>query len=161
MAVVTVKKPLREKLGDDGAEALVELINEAQKETQNNVIKFVEEKFEKRLSEELAKVRVEIAEVKTELIERIENSRSEMKSDIESLRTELKSDIAELRSEMKSDIESLRTNDEKVKTELIERIEALKTNDEKVKSELIRWMFIFWVGQIGAILGILFAFFKG
>jgi len=150
MAVVTVKKPLREKLGDDGAEALVELINEAQKETQNNVIKFVEEKFEKRLSEELAKVRVEIAEVKTELIERIENSRSEMKSDIESLR-----------SEMKSDIESLRTNDEKVKTELIERIEALKTNDEKVKSELIRWMFIFWVGQIGAILGILFAFFKG
>ena len=103
MAVVTVKKPLREKLGDDGAEALVELINEAQKETQNNVIKFVEEKFEKRLSEELAKVKVEIAEVKTELIERI----------------------------------------------------------EKKHSDTVKWMFIFWVGQIGAILGILFAFFKG
>jgi len=114
MAVVTVKKPLREKLGDDGAEALIELINEAQKETQNNVIKFVEEKFEKRLSEELAKVRIE-------LTERIEGVRTELKSEIE----------------------------------------ALKTNDEKVKSELIRWMFIFWVGQIGAILGILFAFFKG
>jgi len=103
MAVVTVKKPLREKLGDDGAEALVELINEAQKETQNNVIKFVEEKFQKRLSEELAKVKVEIAEVKTELIERI----------------------------------------------------------EKKHSDTVKWMFIFWVGQIGAILGILFAFFKG
>jgi len=140
MAVVTVKKPLREKLGDDGAEALVELINEAQKETQNNVIKFVEEKFEKRLSDELAKVRIELTER------------------IEGVRTELKSEIENLRSEMKSDIESLRTNDEKVKTELIER---MKTNDEKVKSELIRWMFIFWVGQIGAILGILFAFFKG
>ena len=113
-------------------EALIELINEAQKETQNNVIKFVEEKFEKRLSEELAKVRIE-------LTERIEG----------------------VRTELKSEIENLRTNDEKIKTELIERIEALKTNDEKVKSELIRWMFIFWVGQIGAILGILFAFFKG
>ncbi|RKY45237.1 MAG: hypothetical protein DRP88_07735, partial [Candidatus Neomarinimicrobiota bacterium] len=88
--------------------------NEAQKETQNNVIKFVEEKFEKRLSEELAKVRIE-------LTERIEGVRTELKSEIENL----------------------------------------KTNDEKVKSELIRWMFIFWVGQIGAILGILFAFFKG
>ena len=84
-------------------EALIELINEAQKETQNNVIKFVEEKFEKRLSEELAKVKVEIAEVKTELIERI----------------------------------------------------------EKKHSDTVKWMFIFWVGQIGAILGILFAFFKG
>ncbi|MBO8132199.1 MAG: hypothetical protein H0Z29_11960, partial [Candidatus Marinimicrobia bacterium] len=51
---------------------MVELINEAQKETQNNVIKFVEEKFEKRLSEELVKVKVEIGEVKSELITRIE-----------------------------------------------------------------------------------------
>ena len=91
-------------------EALIELINEAQKETQNNVIKFVEEKFEKRLSEELAKVKVEIGEVKSELITRIEEVRAEMKSD---------------------------------------------------KADLIKWMFIFWVGQIGAILGILFAFFKG
>jgi hypothetical protein len=28
------------------------------------------------------------------------------------------------------------------------------------KSDLVRWMFIFWVGQIGVITGILFAFFK-
>jgi len=125
MVVVTVKKPLREKLGDDGAEALIELINEAQKETQNNVIKFAEEKFEKRLSEELAKIRIE-------LTERIEG----------------------VRTELKSEIENLRINDERIKTELIERI-------EKKHSDTIRWMFIFWVGQIGAILGILFAFFKG
>ncbi|MBO8130785.1 MAG: hypothetical protein H0Z29_04600 [Candidatus Marinimicrobia bacterium] len=91
MPVVTAKKPLRDKLGDDGVEALIELINEAQKETKNDVINFAEEKFEKRLSEELAKVKIEIAEV---------------------------------------------------------------------KSEIIKWMFIFWIGQIGAILGILFAFFK-
>ena len=29
-----------------------------------------------------------------------------------------------------------------------------------VKAELIKWMFIFWVGQIGAMTGILFAFFR-
>ncbi|MBO8132133.1 MAG: hypothetical protein H0Z29_11620 [Candidatus Marinimicrobia bacterium] len=147
MPVVTVKKPLREKLGDDGIEALVELINEAQKETKNNVIQFVEEKFEKRLSEELAKVRVE-------LTGRIEGVRTELKSEIESLRSEMKSEIENLRSEMKSEIEGLRTNDERIKTELIERI-------EKKHSDTVKWMFIFWVGQIGAILGILFAFFKG
>lgn len=120
MPVVSVKKPLREKLGDDGVDALIELINEAQAETQKNVIKIVEEKFEKRLAEELGKIRVEIAELK-----------SELKSDIESLRAEMKSDNERLRSETKSD-----------------------------KADLIKWMFIFWAGQIGAILGILFAFFK-
>lgn len=30
----------------------------------------------------------------------------------------------------------------------------------KSKAEIIKWMFIFWLGQIGAILGILFAFFR-
>ena len=165
MAVVTVKKPLREKLGDDGAEALVELINEAQKETQDNVIKFVEEKFEKRLSEELAKVRVEIAEVKTELIERIEGVRTDLIERIEGVRTDLIERIEGVRTDLTERIEGVRTDlterIEGVRTELKSEIEALKTNGEKVKSELIRWMFIFWVGQIGAILGILFAFFKG
>lgn len=30
----------------------------------------------------------------------------------------------------------------------------------EVKADLIRWMFVFWVGQIGVLTGILFAFFK-
>ena len=29
-----------------------------------------------------------------------------------------------------------------------------------VEATLIKWMFIYWVGQIGVITGILFAFFK-
>ncbi len=29
-----------------------------------------------------------------------------------------------------------------------------------VEANLIKWMFIFWAGQIGVITGILFAFFK-
>lgn len=103
MPVVSVKKPLREKLGDDGVDALIDLINDAQKETRNNVIEIVEEKFERRLSEELSKINIKISDIETKLIEKISKSHS----------------------------------------------------------DVIKWMFIFWVGQIGAILGILFAFFKG
>ncbi len=43
------------------------------------------------------------------------------------------------------------------KSEGIAELEAAIT---KFKVDLIRWMFIFWVGQIGVITGILFAFFK-
>ena len=46
-----------------------------------------------------------------------------------------KQDIAELRSEFKQEIAELRSN-------------------------LIKWMFIFWTGQIGAVIGILLLFFK-
>ncbi len=31
---------------------------------------------------------------------------------------------------------------------------------EKVRSDIIKWMFIFWVGQIGVIIAILTIFFK-
>lgn len=80
MAVITIPRPLRERLGDEGADALVAVINEASKGQRDDIIALVEEKFERRLAE--------------------------------------------------------------------------------VKADLIRWMFVFWVGQIGVITGLLFAFFK-
>ena len=95
MPVITIPKVIREKLGEDGAEALTKLLNEIEERAKEDNIRLVEEKFEKRLAEEIGKVRVEIAEK-----------------------------IAE------------------------------------TKTFLFRWMFIFWVGQIGVLTGILFAFFK-
>lgn len=84
MPIVAVGRPLREKLGDEAVDSLIELINQSQSDQKNDILKFVEEKFERRLSEEIG----------------------------------------------------------------------------KLKAEVIKWMFIFWVGQVGVILGILFAFFK-
>jgi len=95
MPIVTVEKPLREKLGEDATDALVRLINQAAKEQREESLQFLEEKFERRLTEE-------ISGLKTELVTRIERTRSEM----------------------------------------------------------IRWMFVFWVGQIAVLTGILFAVFK-
>jgi len=40
------------------------------------------------------------------------------------------------------------------------RIANVEVKISEVRADLIRWMFIFWVGQIGALLGILFAFFR-
>ncbi len=75
----------------------------------NDVLKFVEEKFERRLSEEIGKVEKKISN--------LGNAISEIKND-------------------------------------------LLAKDSETKADLIKWMFIFWVGQVGVILGILFAFFK-
>ena len=106
MPVVAVGKPLRLKLGDAGTDSLVQFINEALAEQKNDILIFVEEKFERRLSEKIGE-----------------------------LKTELKTEIAETKSELKAEIANIR-------------------------ADLIKWMFIFWVGQLGMILGILFAFFK-
>jgi len=43
---------------------------------------------------------------------------------------------------------------------LAEEIGTVRAEMRKVESRITRWMFIFWIGQIGAIVGILFAFFR-
>lgn len=120
MAIITVPKALREKLGEDGSDALVEMINHSQDKQKADVIELVGEKFERRLSEEISGVNNRISGVE----QRIEQLRSEFKEDHANLRAELKTDIANSRT------------------------------------EIIKWMFIFWVGQVVTMIGILFAFFR-
>ncbi len=138
MQIISIPKPLREKLGEKGADALVEIINKAQDNQKTDIIEFVEEKFEHRLIEEISSLRAELKEGNSSL-------RAELKEDNSSLRAELKEDNSSLRAELKEDIASLRAE--------------LKYDIEKSRADLIKWMFIFWVGQVVTILGILFVFF--
>ena len=128
MPIVSVEKPLRDKLGDEATDSLINLINMGQDEQKTDVLAFVEEKFERRLSEEISGVEkgllAKISDVETELLAKL------------------------------SDVE----------TELLARISGVEnrlgTKISENKSDMIKWMFIFWVGQFGVFLGILFAFFK-
>jgi len=124
MAVLTVGKPLREKLGDEAVDSLIELINQSLSEQKNDVLQFVEEKFERRLSEEISGLEVRLSEK----ISRVETDLSEKIS--------------------------------RVETDISEKITEQGKRSAEYKADLIKWMFIFWVGQVGVILGILFAFFK-
>jgi len=131
MPIITVPKSLRDKLGDDGADALVDLFNQSEQRQKEDVLEFVEEKFERRLSEEVGNLRVEIhenraaiQEIRAELVDRIEKTRADLIDRIE-----------------------------KSHTDLVDRIETSR-------ADTIKWVFVFWVGQIVALTGILFAFFK-
>jgi hypothetical protein len=113
MAVITVARPLREKLGEEATDALVALINEADEGNKKSVIEVVEERFERRLAEEIGK-----------------------------LRTEMNEGLSKLRMDM------------------IEGMSKLRTEMADLRANLIQWMFLFWLGQIGVLTGILFAFFR-
>ena len=118
--IISVPKVLRDKLGEDGANALVDLLNGSAQYARDDVLTFVEERFERRLSEEAAKIEVKIAETEAKLNTRIVETEAKLEGKI----AEVKASISE------------------------------------AKADLIRWMFIFWAGQLGAVLGILFAFFR-
>jgi hypothetical protein len=131
MSILTVPKVLREKLGDDGTDALVELLNQASGHTKADVLGFVEEKFERRLTEEVAKF----------------NER--LTTEIGKVNERLTIEITKVNDRLSSELARVNAEFPRLSQEMAE-----------VKADMIRWMFIFWVGQLGAILGILFAFFR-
>ncbi len=47
-----------------------------------------------------------------------------------------------------------------LRAEMGSEIGALRAEMGAFEGRITRWMFVFWIGQIGALLGILFAFFR-
>ncbi len=65
----------------------------------------------------------------------------------------LRAELGGLRADMGSEIGKLRS-------ELHAEIGKLRADMGAFEGRITRWMFVFWIGQIGALLGILFAFFR-
>ena len=124
MPVLTVEKPLRDKLGDDGVDSLVRLINDSRDEQKRDIVEFVGERFERRLSEEIGGLELRLTEKMSDLEVRLTD----------------------------------RINN--VDKRLSEKFSMLDVKISQSNANMIKWMFIFWVGQVGVILGMLFAFFK-
>ncbi|MBI5181628.1 MAG: DUF1640 domain-containing protein [Nitrospirae bacterium] len=60
----------------------------------------------------------------------------------------------------KEDINGLKIEIEKVRTGMVVEIEKVRTEMEKTRSDIIKWMFLFWIGQLASLIAILQIFFR-
>lgn len=97
MAPVKVSAALRQRLGEDATFGLVEMVHYAGREWRDDVLHNAVERFERRLTEEVGKLRIEMAQMKADL----------------------QQDIAGARV------------------------------------DILRWSFVFWIGQVAAVTGLL------
>ncbi len=146
MAIVTVPKVLREKLGEEGAEALVALLNKAAHHERNNLLGILEERFERRVTEEGNRMDRRITEVEARLEQRITEVEAKLKQQIVEVEARLEQRITEVEVRLDKRIAE-------VEARLGERMAGMR-------ADLIRWMFLFWVGQIGMLVAILWAFLR-
>jgi len=153
MEIITIPRVLREKLGDNGADSLVELLNRVSNHTRDDVLTFVEEKFEHHLSEEIGKVNEritkEISKLDNRLTEEMGKVNERIAEERVSINQRITEEVAKVNQRITDEIAMVRGE-----------IQVLRTDMHTMRADLIKWMFIFWAGQIGVILGILFAFFR-
>ena len=140
MAILTVPKVLREKLGDEGVEALINLLNEAAHHERDNLLGILEERFARRVTEEGKRLELLIAETEKRLENRITEA------------------VARLDSRITEEVSRLEQRITAVEARLEQRITAVEARLEQritaVEARLVRWMFIFWAGQIGVIVAL-------
>lgn len=58
------------------------------------------------------------------------------------------------------DLEIVRLEAKETAQTLRTEMQSLRTEMKEMKSEMIKWMFIFWIGQIAATIGIILLFVK-
>lgn len=145
--IIAIPEVLREVLGPDGARALAEVLNEASVQTRGDVIEIAATRFERRLTEEIGELRAElglgIGGLRGDFDAKIGGLRGDLDAKIGGLRGDLDAKIAAVRGDLDSKIAELRGD--------------LEGRMGAFEARIIRWMFVFWISQIGMLAGILFA----
>src|SRR3989339_1634838 len=131
MTVIAIPKILQERLTDEGARMFVEILDKVENRTQTTVLTIAEERFEKRIAHLDTKIEL----VNTQLDAKIESVKTSLNARIDGVQTSLNSKIDVVKAEIGTGIESS-------------------------KAELVKWMFLFWVGQVSVMAAIFFVFLK-
>ncbi|MDQ7040805.1 MAG: DUF1640 domain-containing protein [Rhodothermus sp.] len=153
MPILTVPKVLRDRLGDEGVEALITLLNEAAHHERNNLLGILEERFERRVAEEGNRLHNHITEEVAKLEAHIAAESARLDNRITEEVTKLTQQITEVETRLQQQIAHV---NDRITTEMARMGERIAG----VRADLIRWMFLFWVGQIGVLIAMLVAFLR-
>ena len=104
------------------------------------------------LGEEKASVLADFVEYmesrKAATSEELKESELRLQLQIEETRKELQTQIEGTRKELQLQIEEIRKDMKEMELKLIKEI-------SETKASLVKWMFLFWIGQVTAVAGIL------
>ena len=108
MAVVAVPRALREKLGDDASDSLVDLLQQFEAEQTDHLIEMVEERFVRRVVESENRLRNELREEMHAGFMGLQKQIGDVRAEIGSVRTELGKEIGSVRTELGKEIAEVR-----------------------------------------------------
>ena len=108
MAVMAVPRALREKLGDDASDSLVDLLQQFEAEQSDHLIKMVEERFVRRVVESENRLRNELREEMHAGFMGLQKQIGDVRAEIGSVRTELHKEIGSVRTELSKEIAEVR-----------------------------------------------------
>ena len=152
-----VPEVLQERLGAEATTGLLDLFDVTRREWTKDVMGLAVERFERRLVEEIASLRVEMARGEARL-------RDEITQKAGSLREEMVQQGAAFRHEMVHREELARESEAlrreiahetaMLRAEMAQQGALLRQEIGANRFELLKWSFLFWVGQVVTVVGL-------
>ena len=153
-----------EQFGDDIAGELVDWFNAVDLTYQTQLKEINElnwERFKATLLGESASLRGEVragfAELRTEIVGVQEQLHGEIDGGLAKLHGEIDGGLAKLHGEIDSGLAKLRGEIDSGLAKLRGEIEGLRTEMATMRADLLRWMFIYWMGSVIGLGGVIFA----
>ena len=173
MGVRAVSPALAGRLGADATAGLVELIDTAEGHCMDIVMERSVERFERRLSEEVSTLRVEMARLGADLRQEITLVRSDLRGEMATLGSDLRAEMATLGSDLRAEMAALgsdlraemaalgsnlrgemATLGSDLRREIATVGSDVRQEIGNQKFDLLKWSFLFWIGQVVAMAGI-------
>lgn len=137
MDIEQVPDALQERLGVEATSGLLQLLDRAHREGRADVITACTDRFERRLVEEIAGVRVQIAQVEASLRRDMAEMGASIRQDMARMGADIRQDMARMGADIRQEMTGIRQD------------------MASGRVELLKWCFLFWVGQVVAIAGIM------
>jgi hypothetical protein len=137
MEIESVPPALQARLGPEATGGLLQLLHRSDLERRADVIAACTERFERRLVEEVSGLRIQVGQVESAIRQDMANLRAEIAQQGSTLREEM----AVLGSTIRQEMATLGS--------------GLRDESAAGRVDLFKWCFLFWVGQVLAIGGLL------
>jgi hypothetical protein len=148
MDVEVVPAPLRERLGPAATGGLLHVLELAQREGRAEVIATCTDRFERRLSEEIAGVRVQLAQVEGSLKKEISGMGAAIRQEMAEMNVAIRNDMAGMTVAIRSEMAEMNVA---IRSDMAGMNVAIRSDMATARVELLKWCFLFWIGQVVAV----------
>lgn len=146
-----VPPALEARLGDEATVGLLQLLDRSHREAREDVIIACTERFERRVVEEVSGLRLEIAQVESRIRHDMAKLESGIRGDMAKLESGIRNDMAKLEGGIRQDMSEMRAG---LREDIAASRVSLGNDIGAGRVELFKWCFLFWIGQVLAISGV-------
>jgi hypothetical protein len=169
MQMDAVPGPLREQLGVEAAEGLLQLFDVSHREWRADVMAACTERFERRLVDEVAGLRVQIAQTEAVLRRDMAETGAAIRKDMAQMGGEIRQEMAQMGASIRQDMAQMGASIRQdmaqmgasirqdmaqmgasIRVETAQMGASIRQEIAAGKVDLLKWCFLFWIGQVVA-----------